>query len=484
MSLGSLLWIITAVMCGAFLFISIKFKDEAGLSFSNYAIGGKSFPMYLIFFTQFATIMGVGNFVGHAGKGYSVGLPHIAFILGEQGSKIIFALFIAGLAGRFSYNTFPELIDDLIAKDKITRAMSGVLASMIMIAWVGGQGKAFGNIFNIVTGANPIPIILLFSTVFILYTTLGGIYSVVWTDLLQGILVAVFGAAFYFYAFSPVDWSFAELGVRLAEVGRAELWTFEGSDPIALVTKFVTGCVGILVAQIYWQRCFSAKDSKTARNAMLYSGIIAIGLVLLTAMVGMVIATLNQDLVPDNAMPWFMMNYVPVGISAMIFALILAAGMSSADSNLNSASILIVNDLIHPFNKDLNDAALVRYAKILTVIIGVFAAIAAIYAQSILGLFSKAYGMAGGGLVPLLVIGLLWKHKPDDEHQMGRKNSRVTPWGARTGIVLGAALTQVPALGPNRVLISLAVSAVSIVVVSLFTENNIEQSEVENKLSA
>ncbi|AOT72646.1 sodium:solute symporter family protein [Geosporobacter ferrireducens] len=477
MSLGASLWMITILMCGAFLYISWKFKDAAQSSFSNYAIGGKSFPMYLIFFTQFATIMGVGNFVGHAGSGYKVGLPWMAFILGEQGSKIIFALFFAGLAGKFTYNTFPEMIDDLIARDRVTRALAGLLASMIMIAWVGGQGKAFGNIFNIVTGADPIPIILMFTAVFILYTTLGGIYSVVWTDLLQGILVVIFGTTFYIYAFSPVNWSMAELGTRLAEVGKAELWTFGNTNNIELLTKFVTGCVGILVAQIYWQRCFSAKDSKTARNGLLYSGIIAIIMVMLTALVGMVILTMNQGLNPDDAMPWFMMNYVPVGISAMIFALILAAGMSSADSNLNSASILVVNDLIKPFKEDTTDADLVKYAKVLTIVIGLFAGLAAIYASSILGLFSKAYAMAGGGLVPLLLVGLLWKERANEEFEMGKKNSKVTPWGARVGIVTGSILTQIPALGPNRVLVALVISAVLILLVSSMTKGSSEEKQ-------
>lgn len=480
MSLGSMLWIITIIMCGAFLFISWKVQGKANESFSNFAIGGKSFPMYLIFFTQFATIMGVGNFVGHAGKGYTQGLPWMAFILGEQGSKIIFALFFAGLAGRFTYNTFPEMIDDLIARDRITRALGGLLASMIMIAWVGGQGMAFGSIFKIATGANPVPVILLFSAVFILYTTLGGIYSVIWTDLLQGVLVVVFGIIFYVYAFSPVNWSMAELGTRLAEVGKAELWGFSLSNPVGLITQFVTGCVGILAAQIYWQRCFAAKDAKTAKNGLLWSGIIAIIMVMLTALVGMVILTLKQGLKPDDAMPWFMMNYVPVGISAMIFALILAAGMSSADSNLNSASVLIVNDLIKPFKSKVTDRQLVNYAKILTVVIGVFAAAAAIYSSSILGLFSKAYAMAGGGLVPLLLVGLLWKQRSGEEFQMGKKNSKVTPWGARVGIVVGSVLTQIQALGPNRVLIALAVSAVLIIVVSIVTRGrNIDANKSE-----
>ncbi|SNT21290.1 solute:Na+ symporter, SSS family [Anaerovirgula multivorans] len=481
MGLGGLLWLITALMCGIFLVISWKVKDAAQQSFSSYAIGGKSFPMYLIFCTQFATIMGVGNFVGHAGKGYSTGLPWMAFILGEQGSKIIFALFIAGLAGRFTYNTFPEFIDDLIARDKVSRAMAGILASMIMIAWVGGQGKAFGSIFNVVTGADPIPIILLFTAVFILYTTLGGIYSVVWTDLFQGVLVLIFGTAFYIYAFSPVNWSMAQLGVRLTELGRAEMWSLTGgsSDYLQLFTQFITGCVGILVAQIYWQRCFSAKNSKTAKNGLLYSGIIAIIMVMLTAVVGMIIFTLNQGLNPDEAMPWFLHNYVPVGMAAMIFALILAAGMSSADSNLNAASILVVNDLIRPFKPNSTDEELVKYAKGLTVLIGLFAGLAAIYASSILGLFSKAYAMAGGGLVPLLLVGLLWKERPDEAFEMGKKNSKVTPWGARVGIVVGSVLTQVTALGPNRVLIALAISAILIVVVSSLTGGKSQTQESE-----
>ncbi len=469
MDLGVLIWIITILMCGAFFVISWRVRNKATTSFSEYSIGGGSFPIYLIFFTQFATIMGVGNFIGHAGKGYQLGLPHIAFIMGEQGSKIVFALVFAALAGKFTYNTFTEMIDDLLVRDKVTRAMGGILASLIMIAWVGGQGKGFGAIFNIVTGANPVPVILFFSAVFIIYTTLGGIYSVAWTDLLQGVLVVIFGTAFYIYAFSPVNWSFAEMGVRLAEVGKSELWSFSSVPAMTLVSKLVTGSIGILAAQIYWQRCFAAKDGKTARNGLLYSGIIAIIMVMLTALVGVVIYTMNQGLAPDDAMPWFMLNYVPVGISAMIFVLILAAGMSSADSNLNSAAVLITNDLVRPFKKEASDKELVKYATSFTVIIGIFAAIAAIYASSIISLFSKAYAMAGGGLVPLLVVGLLWKERPDEEFTMGKKNSKITPWGARIGLVAGAILTQVTALGANRVIWALIISAVLIILVSSMT---------------
>ncbi len=469
MDLGTSLWLITLVLCGFFLWISWRVQGKAGESFSQYAIGGGNFPLYLILFTEFATIMGVGNFVGHAGRGYSLGLPWMAFIVGEQGSKILFALLFAGIAGRFTYNTVAEMADDLFVRDKWTRAIAALLACCIMIAWTGGQGKAFGAIFNIATGADPLPIIIFFSAVFILYTALGGIHSVVWTDLFQGIIVLVLGVAFYYFAFEPVNWSFTELGNRLNAMGKGELWSFSKVNPMTMVVNFVTATVGVLSAQIYWQRCFAARSAKIARNGLLFSGCAALVMVLLTCLVGMIILTLNPNLKADDAIPWMLTHYMPVWLSAMVFTLILAAGMSSADSNLNSATVLIVNDLIKPFRPDLDDQALVKCAKWLTVIVGVFACWAAVQASTILGLFAKAYAMAGGGLVPLLLVGFLWRERSNEPLQMGRKNSKITPWGARVGLIAGSLLTQVDALGPNRVLIALGVAIVLIVVVSMLT---------------
>ena len=60
-------------------------------------------PFFLLLFTDIATIMGVGNFVGHSSKGYEIGIANIPFVIGEQGAKIIFALVFAGFAAKFTY---------------------------------------------------------------------------------------------------------------------------------------------------------------------------------------------------------------------------------------------------------------------------------------------------------------------------------------------------------------------------------------------
>lgn len=309
----------------------------------------------------------------------------------------------AGFAGRFTYITISDLMYDLLHRDKVTKAITGLLTGSIMLAWLGGQAMGLGYIFQQFTNINPVPVIIFFNAVFILYTYMGGVLSVVWTDFIQGIFVVVFGLIFYYFALAPVHWDIAELGTRLTVAAGPEFWDFSRVPIWTILVNFITGCFGVLAAQVYWQRCFAAKDANTARTAM----------------------------------PWLMMNYVPLWAVAVVYALVLAAAMSSADSMLNAAAIIVVNDVIRPFKADTTDQLLVTWTKRATIIIGVVACLLALYAESIIGLFAKAYTMAGGGVVPVLIVGLLWKTSRT-AFRAGEKNSRLTPWGVRTAVVSGA----------------------------------------------
>ncbi len=462
--LATIVITVTLVFCVIFFLVSWRVKDSATSSFAMYAIGGGALPLYLVLFSDIATIMGAGNFIGHATSGFAKGVSHIPFIIGEQGSKIIFALVFAGFAGRFTYITISDLMYDLLHRDKVTKAITGLLTGSIMLAWLGGQAMGLGYIFQQFTNINPVPVIIFFNAVFILYTYMGGVLSVVWTDFIQGIFVVVFGLIFYYFALAPVHWDIAELGTRLTAAAGPEFWDFS-SVPIGTILKnFITGCFGVLAAQVYWQRCFAAKDANTARTAMLISGILVIVLVTLTAFVGMTAKALNPGLDPALAMPWLTMNYVPLWAVAVVYALVLAAAMSSADSMLNAAAIIVVNDVIRPFKADTTDQLLVTWTKRATIIIGVVACLLALYAESIIGLFAKAYTMAGGGVVPVLIVGLLWKTSRT-AFRAGEKNSRLTPWGVRSAVVSGAIVSLM-----FSILWGILVATALAIVVSLMTK--------------
>ena len=112
--LATIIITVTFAFCLIFFLVSWRVKDSATSSFAMYAIGGGALPLYLVLFSDIATIMGAGNFIGHATSGFAKGVSHIPFIIGEQGSKIIFALLFAGFAGRFTYITISDLMYDLL----------------------------------------------------------------------------------------------------------------------------------------------------------------------------------------------------------------------------------------------------------------------------------------------------------------------------------------------------------------------------------
>lgn len=403
----------------------------------QFAIAGGTLPFFLLLFTDIATIMGVGNFVGHSSKGFEIGVANIPFIIGEQGSKIIFALLFAGFAARFTYKSVGELINDLILRDRISRAIVGILTSAIMIAWIGGQAKGMGQLFAVFTGADPLPLIFFFSAVFIIYTTIGGMYSVVWTDFIQGVLLVGLAIWFYIKVYAKIDFSYAKLETMLTEVGASHLTELSISG-WEVLNLFVTGCFGILAAQVYWQRCFAANHPKAASRAMFYSGFVAIAFTILASVSGMLVKALNPDIEANNAISWLIMNEMTQSMALLFFILIFLAAISSASSLLHSAAIIITNDLVIPYTKKIQDRNLISISKWLVVLVGIFSTVTAVYSESIISLFSFAYTMAGGGVVPVLIVGLLWKARKSEQFEMGLHNSRVSVWGGRIGLLSGA----------------------------------------------
>ncbi|QCR34512.1 pantothenate permease [Lysinibacillus sp. SGAir0095] len=430
-------WIVTVVLSLFFIGMSLRFRKKSKESFLQFAIAGGTLPFFLLLFTDLATIMGVGNFIGHSSNGFEIGIANIPFIIGEQGAKILFALLFAGFAARFTYKSIAELLNDLILRDKVSRAIVGILTSAIMIAWIGGQAKGMGQLFSVFTGADPLPLIFFFSTVFIIYTTVGGMLSVVWTDFIQGVLLLGIAIWFYIKVYAKIDFSYSTLKTMLAEVNASHL-TQISISPWEVVTLFVTGCFGVLAAQMYWQRCFAANNPKAASRAMLYSGIAAILFTILASVSGMIVKALNPNVDSANAVPWLILNEMTQTAALVFFILIFLAAISSASSLLHSAAIVIVNDLIIPFSKEMKDAKLIVLSKWLVVLVGIFSTLAANYSESIISLFSFAYTLTGGGVVPVLIVGLLWKKRKHEKFEMGTQNSRVSVWGGRIGLLSGA----------------------------------------------
>lgn len=477
----TVIWLVTIVYLALMMYIGFWTKKRAEKDMQSYSIAGKQLPFYLLFWTFIATMFGAGNFIGNADKMGAVGVSWLPFIWGEQGGKILFALTLAGFVARFSYNTMADFLDDLVVKNKHVKAISGILLSTLGIAWTGGQAMGIGALYSTFTGANPLFVTWVAAIVFIAYTTMGGLLAVVWTDLIQGILVAIFGIAFYLEAFRVVDFSFAKLGAAVTKID-PKLWSFSVS-PMAIVSAFLAPAMAQFAYQVTWQRCFAAKRPEDARRSYLWTGIICVIAVTFTGFVGLIARTVLPATVKTGLAPALIKSaFISPAVTVGMFMLIVAATMSTADSFLNSAAVNLVNDVVATYRPDLTQAQLVSYTRIATVAVGVASMLGTLYFKFIMDYAALGYNLCGATLFPLLVIGLLWKRDPKAPASF--RNCPITPTAALVALVAGSVVTvafqlnvALKAILGGGIVPGAIVTSVLLVVVSLFTAAEPEDLE-------
>jgi SSS family solute:Na+ symporter len=428
------LWIL-AILIPVQLIIGAVMAKKSGQSAAHYFISGKQLPLILVFFADFATVMGVGNFIGYAGKGYQIGLGQLWMMFGEQGSKVVFAFLIAGMAGRYAYNTINEFMDKEMYHDKWLRAISGFCMTVPEICTVGAQAIGIGSLLAVVLGIDPTTGIWVASLTAIAYTVMGGMWAIAWTDLLQGIIRVAVGFVF----FGVVYWSTGGLGGIQAAVTstKPELWSMGSIGVGGALAIFLGPLCGQFTTQAWWQRSFSAKDQKTAQRGFLYSAVFAIVMCTCSIMVGMAAYTLNPNFArPDMAFPWLLTNYLNPVLSALLVVTIVGADMTVSAGRLNGAVTLLLMDVIKPiFRPSASEAELVRIARWLTLVGGIGSVAVAFSFPTVLSALLFGYVFIGGGMFLPLVLGLWWKDKNGKTY--------VTKNAALASLVLGGGTAAV-----------------------------------------
>jgi SSS family transporter len=213
----------------------------------------------------------------------------------------------------------------------------------------------------------------------IIYTYLGGMRAVIWTDVIQfGVYVAGALVALGFLL-ARIDGGWAGLVEAGRAAGKFRLFDFR-PDPSAPYT-FWAGVIGGMVLntathgadQLMVQRYLSARSRRGAAGALLASGFVVLAQFALFLLIGVALdavyrGTDRASIAPDRAFASFVVNDLPVnvGLIGLIVAAIFAAAMSTLSSSLNASAAATVNDLIAPRLRHASEARLVRLSKTLT----------------------------------------------------------------------------------------------------------------------
>ncbi len=389
----------------AYLAIILAIGLWAGRSVSDirdYATSQRGFGSLVIFATMSASFIGGGFSTGNAEKVFLFGIANIVALWGFSCKEVFVATQLAPRMGKFADAIS---VGDVMASayGKPGRVITGICGLILCCGIVGAQVGAVGYVFENFFGLPQLVGIGIGCGVVIFYTSIGGMRSVIFTDILQfGLLaiglpvalvlgVAQIGGLDQLMARIPPD--------RLAIPGSEFNW-------VGLVGLFLVFMLGETLVPPYMQRLLAGRRARDAARGTLYSGLFSFPFFAVTGLIGLIALALDPDLNANLAMPYVVNTVMPPVLKGLVFAAIISIVMSSADSFLNSASIAFVNDIFKPLRRDpLSDRGQLILARFVTVMVGLLSVVFAVSVESVLDILIYAYQYwAPIVLVPLVAV--------------------------------------------------------------------------------
>jgi solute:Na+ symporter, SSS family len=294
-----------------------------------------------------------------------------------------------------------------------------------------------------VTGIDTTLCIIIMGVLCTIYTVLGGIEAVIWTDVLQ-VVVLLGGAILSFFVIAgKVEGGFAGIISIAQESGKLRVANLTWDHTVmALYIVFFGNFLGNLVPyttdQAVVQRYLTVKDEKAARRAIWTSAIMTVPGSIIFFGIGVALFAfyrsspelLDPGLNNNAIFPLFIQQQLPAGIAGLVIAGVFAAAMSSLDSSMNSVATAVTTDFYQRFNPDAPDHTCLKLARIVTVVLGVLGTGAALLLASMEGqsnlwfTFTKIMGLIGGSLAGIFLLAIFTK--------------RANGVGALTGAAAGA----------------------------------------------
>lgn len=257
------------------------------------------------------------------------------------------------------------------------------------------------------------------------YTVVGGIEAVVWTDVIQS-LVLTAGAIACVLMLLFGEPGGAALINKAAAADKFSLGSFapvftEPTVWVVLLYGIVINLQNFGIDQSYIQRYQTARSLEDARRSVWIGVLVYIPVGLMFLLIGTLLYSyyqINPDLLPealkaagsgDRIFPYFIVNELPAGITGLLIAALAAAAMSSVDTSINSSSTILMTDvykrLIRP---DASDADAMRFLRISTIVLGALGtgtALLMISIKSALDVWWHLAGIFSGGMLGLFLLG-------------------------------------------------------------------------------
>lgn len=396
-------YMICVLSIGIYHFLRNKDRED-------YYVGGRSIdPKYV----------GLSIVATDVGGGFSIGLGGVGFAMGLSGSWLLFT----GLVGAWlcaviiiprikrldadqAFLTYPDFLR--YRYNESVAVVAALISGIGYLGFAGGQMLAGAKLASATIlqtnpfGMEPINFaLLIIAVVTILYTVLGGLKAVIYTDAVQwgillfGLIVVTIPAAVY------------QLG-GLAAIQSAlppEFFTLSNITWVQFFNWMVTIIPIWLVGMTLYQRMYACKDEAAAKKAWYIAGIFEYPIMAFAGVfLGMCARVAFPAAEPEMALPMLIRDILPAGVAGIVIASYFSAIMSTSDSCMMAASGNFLNDILERFwLKSEKDRESVKYSMLITLLVGILSVLLAVQFTMVLDAVLYAYAfMVAGLFIPTL----------------------------------------------------------------------------------
>lgn len=415
-------------------------------------------PGWAIGLSIYATFLSSNTFLGVPGKAF-----------GSNWNAFVFSISMplaAWVASKY-FVPFYRSTGEISAYTHLGKRFGSWARTYAVICFLLTQFARMGSIFfgmalslQALTGFSMASIMIVMGICIIVYTVLGGMEAVIWTEVVQGIIKTLGAVLILFLVIKEIPGGFSQVLDIATTDNKLSLGSLspnltESTFWVILFYGFFINLNNFGMDQNYIQRYHTARSAKQASKSVWLCVAMYVPASLLFFIIGAALyafyqvhpemiepvklkaaaeklgsaatsqqitglaTSLNPADYGDKVLPHFMITNVPTGLVGLIVSAILSAAMSTISSNMNSSATVFTMDIYkRHFNSTITDKQQLFILHIATVVfglIGLCTGLAMIGAKSLLDIWWELSGIFAGGMLGLFLLGLISRHTKNAE---------------------------------------------------------------------
>ena len=399
---------------------SFYFRSSKGAAAFTKAEG--SLPTWVVGMSIFATFVSSISFLGLPGQAYAGNWNPFVFSL-----SIPIATWLAAKIFIPLYRSVNSVSAYHYLEQKFgywARCYVAVCYLLTQLARVGSILLLLALPINTMFGWDIQTIIIWTGVITLIYTLLGGIAAVVWTDAIQGIILIVGAVVCALLLTFTMPEGPSQLFEIASANGKFSLGSFGASlaEPtfwVVLIYGLFTNMQNYGIDQNYVQRYMTTKSTAEAVKSTLFGSLLYIPVSLVFVYIGTALFayyTAQPELLPagtasDKVFPWFIVHGLPTGLTGLVIASLFSAGMSTIATSINSSATIVLTDFVKRLTKqEMTEKSNMRVLYLASFVVGglgIVMGLLMMHIDGVLDAWWKLASIFSGGMLGLFLLSLV-----------------------------------------------------------------------------